>query len=174
LDDFVLVGHSMGGAVVLSYVLEKEDPLPRGLVLVDTAPQLDLSGILLGLAKEVLDQRMKRPRLEDNPDALLIKQYEAQMMTSRPQIMRRDLVACMKFDVTNRLSEITVPSFVLVGECDDVTPPKMAKELADGLPRADIAVIRNADHVPMLEEPEEFHRLLRNYLQWAEKNEYQL
>lgn len=174
LERFVLVGHSMGGAVALSYVLANDCPRPNGLVLVGAAPQLELSGLLVGLAKEVIDQRIKYPRVEDNPDALLIKQYEAQVMTFKPQIMQRDLAACRNFNVIDRLSEVDIPSFVLVGEGDDVTPPTAAKALTDGLPRADLAVIRNADHVPMLEAPDEFHRLLRKYLEWAKKNQQQL
>jgi pimeloyl-ACP methyl ester carboxylesterase len=170
LEDFILVGHSMGGAVAMSYVLQQDQPSPRGLVLVCTAPQLDLATIIAGLAKEVLDDRIKMPRLRDNPDAALIKQHEAQVMAFKPQIMRRDLAACGKFDVVNRLSEITIPSFILAGEHDDVIPPRRAKAFAELLPRADFAVVREADHVPMLEAPDEFNRLLKKYLDWTQRS----
>ncbi|MFW9927027.1 MAG: alpha/beta fold hydrolase, partial [Candidatus Thorarchaeota archaeon] len=78
--------------------------------------------------------------------------------------------ACNKFDITDRLQEISIPSFVIVGENDDVITPTIANHLKTALPRADIAVVKNADHTPMQEQPAEFNRLLRKFVTWVLDN----
>ncbi|MFW9792748.1 MAG: alpha/beta fold hydrolase [Candidatus Thorarchaeota archaeon] len=72
-----------------------------------------------------------------------------------------------KFNITDQLGEITMPTFVIVGENDDAIPPHVAKALCDALPRAYFAVVKGADHVPMSEQPAEFNRLLKKFLKWV-------
>jgi pimeloyl-ACP methyl ester carboxylesterase len=148
LDDFVLIGHSMGGCVAMSYVLKRSVVQPRALVLVDTSSNLAILKIAQGLMKEALESH---------------KSTDLVNVT----LLMRDLVISDKFNITDRLGEIDVPTFVIVGEDDDVIPPHVAKALCDAIPRADIAVVRGADHAPMSEQPTEFNRLLRKFLKWV-------
>ncbi|NWF96455.1 MAG: alpha/beta hydrolase [Candidatus Thorarchaeota archaeon] len=174
LQDFILVGHSMGGAVAMSYVLREDTVRPRGLVLVDTSSSLDLSKLALGLAIEAVEDRLllfRNRSLEEFTDTYKIKRIEEQTRLSNPEVLRRDLAACDRFDITSRLSQIEVPTFVLVGDDDDIVPPRIAKSLQKSIPRSDIAVVRKADHAPMIENPEEFNRLLRRFVKWVESHE---
>ena len=173
LDNFVLVGHSMGGGVVMSYVLQDGVRMPRALVLVSTSSDLDMSKRGPGVAKEAIEinlfllqsalKRVKSPEYE-------IKKAGAKSSLTNPWIMQRDLSACDHFDISDKLGEITIPAFVIVGEHDDLIPPSVAKQLEEALPRADIAIVRGANHSPMIEQPEEFNRLLSKFLKWVESN----
>ncbi len=172
LKGFVLVGHSMGGGVVMAYTLNKEFRPPRGLVLVDTSSNLDLSRLAVGLAIETIENYLNRFRkvvVRDHSPVYDIKGSEIHHRKITPRLIKRDLKACDDFDVTDRLSDIDVPTFVLVGEDDDIIPPYVALGLEKALPRADIAVVRGADHSPMIEQPAEFNRLLREFFDWLEK-----
>jgi pimeloyl-ACP methyl ester carboxylesterase len=51
------------------------------------------------------------------------------------------------------LWRITVPTLVIVGEKDIITPPAESRALSDGIPNSTLAVIENAGHFPMLEQP---------------------
>ena len=148
LENFVLIGHSMGGGVAMSYVLKNNCVKPRALVLVDTSSDLAILKVAQGLMKEALESH---------------KSTDLANVT----LLMRDLIVSNKFNITDRLGEIDVPTFVIVGEDDDVVPPHVAKALCDAIPRSDIAVVRGADHVPMCEQPEEFNRLLRKFLDWV-------
>ncbi|NOR39390.1 MAG: hypothetical protein GQ580_07375 [Candidatus Thorarchaeota archaeon] len=99
-----------------------------------------------------------------------MKRAGAKMSLINPWIMQRDLSACDNFDISDRLGEITIPAFVIIGEHDDLIPPSVAKQLEVSLPRADIAVIRGANHSPMIERPDKFNRLLSKFLKWVESN----
>ena len=46
----------------------------------------------------------------------------------------------------------------------------MAAEFEKKFPRADIAVVKDADHIPMVEQPKEFNRLFRKFIDWVIQN----
>ncbi len=171
LDHFVLVGHSMGGGVVMAYVLNNDLRRPAAIALVDTSPCLELGKLARGLAKETIETQLYLLKGRKNAsfhEAYDIVRREEDAKRSNPRILARDLAAADKFDVSDRLENINIPTFVLVGEYDDIISPSVAKQLEVALPRADIAVIKDAHHAAMLHNPEMFNRLLRKYLDWVE------
>ncbi|MHA2077203.1 MAG: alpha/beta fold hydrolase [Candidatus Thorarchaeota archaeon] len=167
LNDFVLVAHSMGGGVAMSYVLKKDTMKPRALVLVDTSADLDLTKLGIGLAKDAIEDRIRLFKNQYYEEITDVKKAEGRLLAANPQVMIRDLAASNKFDITDQVDSIDIPTFVIVGENDDVITPNMAKALENALPRADIAVVKNADHAPMQEQPEEFNRLIRKFIEWV-------
>jgi len=173
LSDFVLVGHSMGGAVVMSYALNSAFPQAKALVLVDTSCDLDLSNLSVGMTLETFDTFLEilRDRITgENKKAMEIMGREEKVKMKNPFIMQRDLAAVHDFDVTDRVHEIDVPTLVIVGADDDIITPTIAKSLEQKLPRADLAIVKNADHAPMLQNPDEFNRILGKFLLWVEEN----
>jgi pimeloyl-ACP methyl ester carboxylesterase len=59
-------------------------------------------------------------------------------------------------DSTPLLAELAgLPTLVIVGDEDEVTPPAQAKAIADAVPGASLVVIRCAGHLPPLERPAE-------------------
>ena len=171
LREFILIGHSMGGGVAMSYVLNSSTINPKALVLVDTSPDLELRKLAAGLVKEAVEERvylLKAKIYEEYTDTYKLKKYEDELRNANPSVMQRDLVACDKFDITNRISEINIPTFVIVGEHDDVIPPTVAHDFRNRLLQSDIAIVRNANHSPMIEQPAEFNRLLQKFVTWVQ------
>jgi 3-oxoadipate enol-lactonase len=174
LTDFILVGHSMGGGVVMSYCLNDSRILPRAIVLVDTSPDLELSKLAIGFVREAIQERIylfKGQFYEDYTDSYKLKELEDKALRANPGVLQRDLLACNKFNIEDRVKEIQVPAFVVVGEHDEIITPSIAEALTNELPRADIAIIREAHHTPMIDQPEEFNRLLRKFIIWIEETD---
>lgn len=174
LENFILVGHSMGGGVAMCYTLHDNVRKPKALVLVDTSSNLDLSKLRSGLVKETLEDRVyffKSRIFENYTETYQLKKLDDDMRLANPQVLARDLSACNKFDITERLREIDIPVFVIVGSNDDIITPAIAAEFEKKLPRADIAIVKNAHHIPMVEQPEEFNRLFRKFIEWAITNQ---
>jgi len=67
------------------------------------------------------------------------------------------LAGLMDMDLRHALHHVRVPSLVIVGDHDRVTPPASAVTLAAELPDGRLEVIEGAGHVLMLERPEEFN-----------------
>lgn len=78
----------------------------------------------------------------------------------------RQADAYLQFDALDRLGAITAPTLVLVGEQDLLTPPWIAREVADAIPGARFEVIRGdgASHVAAIERADDFNRLVSDFL----------
>ena len=173
LECFILVAHSMGGGVAMSYALKENVLKPKALVLVDTSSDLDLTKLRAGLVKETIEDRVyffKGRLFNHYTDSYQLKKLDDDMRLANPLIMTRDLATCSKFNITDRVGEIDIPTFVLVGENDDIITPAMVADFEKKFPRADIAVVKGADHIPMVEQPEEFNRLFRKFIEWVIEN----
>ncbi|MHA1906719.1 MAG: alpha/beta fold hydrolase [Candidatus Thorarchaeota archaeon] len=173
IDNFVMVGHSMGGGVTMSYALRDDVRPPRALTLVGTSSDLDLTKVGPGMIIEALeDHTPKYDIAEISADfkTFSLANFQENATKFHPATIVKDLQACHEFDITDRLGEIDNPSFVMVGQDDDIIPPNVAKELESRLPRAEIAVVRDGDHAPMVESPDHFNELLHKWLKWIEDN----
>jgi pimeloyl-ACP methyl ester carboxylesterase len=62
------------------------------------------------------------------------------------------------------LPGIRCPTLVLVGEQDVLTPPELAREIADGIPGARLEIVPECGHLSTLERPEAVNRALRAWL----------
>jgi pimeloyl-ACP methyl ester carboxylesterase len=83
-----------------------------------------------------------------------------------PDAYERQAQAYLQFDSLDRLAGITAPTLVIVGEQDLLTPPWIAREVADAIPDARFEVIRGdgASHVVPIERPHDFNQLVSNFL----------
>ncbi|MBI4348690.1 MAG: alpha/beta fold hydrolase [Elusimicrobia bacterium] len=68
-------------------------------------------------------------------------------------------------DTTAALARLSMPSLVLVGEHDALTPPSAAEALAKGLPKSRLVRIPNAGHLSNLENAPAFNAAIADFLQ---------
>jgi pimeloyl-ACP methyl ester carboxylesterase len=153
----VLVGHSMGGAVALSLAVE----FPRkviGLGLLGSAARLRVSpAILESIASptgfqngvQLVTEYSYAARTEPR-----LKELAARRMAeTRQSVLHGDFLACDRFNATEALSEIAVPTLILCGAEDRMTPVRLSESLRDQIPGARLEVIPGAGHMVMLEQP---------------------
>ena len=95
----------------------------------------------------------------------------AELLASNPYPMSAEAYARQadaygQFDSLDRLGAITAPTLVVVGEQDLLTPPWIAREVADAIPGARFEVILGAgsSHVVPIERPDAFNRLVSDFL----------
>ena len=83
-----------------------------------------------------------------------------------PEAYGRQADAYLQFDALDRLAAITAPTLVVVGEQDLLTPPWIAREVAEAIPDSRFEVIRGdgSSHVVPIERPDEFNRLVSGFL----------
>jgi pimeloyl-ACP methyl ester carboxylesterase len=73
------------------------------------------------------------------------------------------LTKLMEVDLRHAIAKLSVPTLVIVGEQDRITPPAAAVELVGSLPDGHLAVISGAGHLPMLERPQDVNDHLRAF-----------
>ncbi|WP_323190265.1 alpha/beta hydrolase [Halostella sp. PRR32] len=167
-DAGVLVGNSLGGAVVMHVVLEREFD-PEAVVLAGTGARLSVNEDLLQWLASDWDRVVEflhgPGRLFDDPTGDLAELSEQAMRESGRAVTERDFRTCHTFDVRDRLDEIDVPALAVVGANDRLTPPWFHEYLADELPDAALAVVENAAHLAMLEQPRAFNSALEQFFE---------
>jgi pimeloyl-ACP methyl ester carboxylesterase len=62
------------------------------------------------------------------------------------------------------LAGISVPTLVLVGREDVLTPQELSQEMADGIPGARLEIVPDCGHLSTMERPEAINRALRAWL----------
>lgn len=154
---FVLVGHSMGGAVALELALRRPQGLV-GLVLVSTGARLRVHPAILAASEQAVDAgtplSMGALGLPPGAPSALFEAVEALERAVPPGTALADWRATHSFDHMARLGEIAVPTRVLVGGSDALTPPKYAAHLAEAVSAATLQVVDGAGHLLPLERPD--------------------
>lgn len=163
----VLVGHSMGGAIVQRFALNHTSTA-EGLVLVGTGARLRvLPRILEGLLSDfdsTVDMLLGYAYAEDAPSQL-VESDKREWLANPPEVIHGDFLACDNFDVMERLGEIRCPTLVLCGEDDLLTPAKYGRYLEENIPNATLNIVPGAGHMVMLEQPEQVNRAIEEFLQ---------
>lgn len=154
-----LLGHSLGGAIALSVGLTRPELL-AGLVLWGTGARLRvLPAILEGLASAAeatvsttLGLVVDNAYAFDAHPSLKILGRE-HLAKVDPRVTLGDYSACNNFDVMARLGEIKLPTLVVCGADDRLTPVKYSQYLADHIAGARLVVIPGSGHMLQEERP---------------------
>lgn len=76
----------------------------------------------------------------------------------------KSIEASVGMDHTELYADVRVPTLVVVGALDRLTPPKMAEDIAARIPGARVEVIADAGHLSNIEQPEAFNRIVLDFL----------
>lgn len=171
----VLAGLSMGGYAALAFAARHRARL-LGLALCDTRAGADTAQAAQSresLAVEVETSNSVGPVIESFlPKLLAPSAYEEKpalvetvrrMMSGQPPA---GVAGCLRGmaarpDRAPLLPTLDLPTLVLVGEADRITPPDEAQHMADALPDARLVVIPSAGHLTSVEAPEATEAALR-------------
>jgi len=176
-DRAVVVGFSMGGYVAFS-LLERYPDRVAALALVDTRAEADseegkagrkklAANVLAEGARVAVDAMLGKllspATLERRPETARLA--ESIMLTAKPAaIAAAALGMAERPDRTAMLSGIRVPTLVVVGADDAITPPDVARKMASAIPGARLVVLEDAGHLSNLERPEPFNEALFAWL----------
>jgi pimeloyl-ACP methyl ester carboxylesterase len=97
---------------------------------------------------------LTRASFGSTPGAAAVELARSQTQSMAPRTMAGLLGPLAAFDSRPLLESIDVPTTVVVGSRDLLTPPRQARRLAAGIPGADLVVIKGAGHMVMLEATE--------------------
>ena len=170
-------GLSMGGYVALAFY-RLFPARVHSLILAATRAQSDNDEAKRN--REVQATKARQEGMKGIADALLPKLLTADTVTKRPEIVKhlRGMMAstnpegaatalegmAIRQDQTSFLSQIAVPTLILVGSDDAITPPADAELMHREIPGSRLEVIKGAGHVVNLEKPEEFNATVTSFL----------
>ncbi|MBE3589215.1 MAG: alpha/beta hydrolase [Firmicutes bacterium] len=191
----VLLGHSMGGAVAIEYGLTRQEGLlaPAGLVLVATGGRLRvrpdfLAALAEGRYPEELLEAVAglgaagtgagpagagtgggaAPAAAGAAEAFaarVVARPGGAGVDAPPEVTYRDLLACDAFDRLADLPRLRVPTLVIQGDRDLMTPLKYGQRLAEAIPGARLVVVEEAGHLVHAQRPGPVNRAVRAFLE---------
>ncbi len=167
LQKLIIVGHSMGGGMAQVFAINYPERV-YACVLVGT-------GAWLRIAKETLlavennyekfcEVAPTRAFASASPLELKLKFREG-LLKMPPAVSYWDLMVCDEFDIRNEVAAIKLPSLIISGAEDILTPVKYGEYLHDKIQGSRFQVIDNAGHFMMQEKPNEFNRVLLEFLE---------
>lgn len=177
LSSVVLVGLSMGGYIALR-ANERHPERFRGLVLCDTRSEADGNDGKIRRAQQARTVKTDGMRkfaegflkavfhdksFQTNPGA--VESIRIIIERTSPLAVAGTLLAlAARTDTTPSLFSINIPTLILVGQHDTLTPPSASHAMKEKIPNAEIHVIPDAAHLSNLENPGEFNKHLTAFL----------
>jgi 3-oxoadipate enol-lactonase len=176
-EPVTLCGLSMGGYVAWQFARKRPSRL-RALVACDTkatpdAPEAvqtrhDTAAKVLDEGQQVVADSMPAkllaPETFDTQPELVERVKRMMLDASREGIAAALRGMAERPDMTAALAGLGVPTLVVVGEHDQVTPPDVMRKLAGALPQSEFVAVPRAGHLAPLEQPEFVNDALRRFL----------
>lgn len=167
LPSATIVGHSMGSAIAMTMALTTPDRV-LALGLIGSGGRLRVAPSILENASSEATFPLAIKMIHDSafgPSANpRLRELAAQRMSEiRPTVLHGDFIACNEFDVIEELPMINIPTLIVCGKEDKMTPLRYSQLLGESISNAELVVIDGAGHMVMLEEPHQVADALVNF-----------
>ncbi len=177
IDRATICGLSMGGYAAFSFLGKYPDRI-EALVLADTRATSDseatrenrrLMAVLArekgpaAIADQIVSKLLGSKTMANNP-AIVARVRTMIEGNGAEGIARALLGMAERPDSTPLLAGIRCQTLIVVGEDDSLTPPSEAELMAKSVAGAQLAIIPGVGHLPNLELPQEFNRVVRAFL----------
>ncbi len=168
LSNVILLGNSLGGHVGLIYS-NKNPSFVKSLVLTGS------SGLYENSMGESYPKRENYDYIKRKTQEVFYNSKVAtkeivdevfETVNNREKLVRTLAIAksAIRHNMSEELPNIKTPTLLIWGENDLVTPPEVAREFKSLLPNSKLEWIKKCGHAPMMEHPDEFNKILFNWL----------
>ncbi|HUK21122.1 MAG TPA: alpha/beta fold hydrolase [Gemmatimonadales bacterium] len=174
----VVCGLSMGGYIAFDLVTRHADRV-NALILCDTRPQADNDAARR--ARDAMAELARTRGVDAVGDEMLPRLLAGATISDQPEVVQQFREMCRRIPVTGMVGALTAmrdradssgmlgsiraPTLVVVGSEDRASPPEVARQMADAIPGARLAVIPGAGHLAPLEQPLATTRALEDFLE---------
>ena len=173
LDKFYLLGNSLGGHVGLIYTIKFQKKM-KGLILTGSSGLYEnaLGGTFpkrgnYDYIKTKTEEVFYDPKCASKE--LVDEVYST--VNDRKKLIKILAMAksAIRHNMKNELTKIEIPTCIIWGENDKVTPPEVAKEFHQLINNSDLFWIKNCGHAAMMERPKMFNETLINWIHTLKK-----
>lgn len=171
LKEAAVLGVSLGGLVAQGLAVKRLD-LVRALILSNTAAKIGSASLWQGRIEEVRAKglaayapgacrRILGPKWDSHP---ALARVHALLMATTPEGWTGCAAAIAGTDFYTTTASLRLPTLVIAGANDGTTPPDLVRETAELIPGARFELLRGQGHLPMLEKPADYARLVGEFL----------
>jgi len=167
MDGMVVAGHSYGGALAIELGLRSPSAL-RGLVLMGTGGRIRVHPMIMAMVEQAAQTGVTPPtppglwQPSTSPQLIQASERGAQQIPASSALA--DWQAAHAFDRMEDLGAIRVPTLVISGNADNLTPPKYARYLAEHIPSSRLVELEDAGHLFPIERAGDAAEAIRSFL----------
>ncbi|MEI6185567.1 MAG: alpha/beta hydrolase [Dehalococcoidia bacterium] len=166
--DVVLAGHSLGGGIALMHAVRYPKDL-KGIIMIGSGARLRVLPLILEAIEAKLgDTHGWITELVEPLYGTVEEKTRRAIMPGLaevgPAAQLNDFRCCDKFDFMGRVNEVKLPVLCIVGDQDNMTPPKYSQYLAGKMPDCRVSIIEGGTHLAFLEKPAEVNRAIESFL----------
>lgn len=177
LDRPIICGLSMGGYITLRALERMQDKFSAA-ILCDTRSEADNNEGKLKRAAAIkrINTEGLAPFVGDFIKNCFADEFKNNKQTELNQIIEKSsefnpigvkgclLAMLSRTDTTQSLSKIKIPTLLICGERDSLTPPSVMKEMFHKIPNAEFVEIKNAGHMTPIENPVDVNKAISMFL----------
>jgi len=177
IEDVTICGLSMGGYAAFAFFRQYPNRV-KALILCDTKAGSDTEEIKQGryetaktihkkgisvLVDTMVPRLLGETTIKSRPQ--ITECIREMIKTAQPEGVAQALTAMAeRKDSSDLLPQITCPTMIIVGDEDKLTPPSEADKMSRAIGSSQLAVIRNAGHLPNIEQPVIFDRIVDDFM----------
>lgn len=166
--DIHLLGNSLGGHVALVHVLKSQEKI-KSLILTGSSGLFE-NGMGDTYPKrgdyEYIRKKTEMTFYDPNTATKELVDEVYQIVNERMKTLK--VIALARSAIKNNLGEelrkITLPTLLVWGNNDSITPPFVGREFNKLIPNSELHFIDHCGHAPMMEVPGEFNLILEQFL----------
>ena len=168
LDNMIVMGNSLGGHIALMYTL-KNPQLVKKIILTGSSGLFEdsMGGSYPKRGNyEYIKERVSYTFYDPNVATKELIDEIFETTNSIPKCLRIVAIAksAQRNNMADEIPNIKVPTLLIWGLNDTITPPIVAHEFNRLIPNSTLKFVDKCSHVPMMEHPEKFNELVEDFL----------
>jgi len=162
-------GLSMGALVVFEAYKKYPDYF-LSMILVATRPKYPpaQTAALEQMSMEIIAQEVANFALAATASNSLREEVAKMIVGTEKDVYLQSAEATSSLNYTDLLPKITIPTLIIVGDLDIVTPIDSAEFMNKNIPGSILHIMQGVGHLPNRENPEEFNNLVKDFLDKTE------
>jgi pimeloyl-ACP methyl ester carboxylesterase len=174
--NFALIGQGLGGVIALDMIRRASDRITR-IVLISADPlpedpkiaaarEARMVAARAGRLGQVMADEVPESSLADTPDRGMVMALLREMALDLGEgvFLRQSRALQRRPDQQKTLRRATMPALVIAGAADRLVPPRRAEFMASLMPRATVAILPDAGHLPTMEAPDAVYATIDPFL----------
>lgn len=163
-----LLGNSLGGHIALVYSLRHPEKV-ASMILTGSSGLFE-SGMGTGFPRrgnyDYIEERVQYTFYDPATATKELVDEVFEIVGSNFKTLRILKIArsAQRHNMRNDVGQISVPTLLIWGLNDNITPPRVAHEFDSLIPNTELHFIDKCGHAPMMEQPEQFNRIVSDFL----------